>query len=286
MTPRPPATTDTPTRAASRGPALRVLVALAILAALVLLAVRLYALSWTGFSGKTLWDWLDLLFVPVVLAVGGWLLDRSEKHWEQRLADQRSATDRAIAADNQREATLQTYLERMAALLLSQKLREAPAEAEVRAIARSWTLTVLRRLDSERKVIVLRFLYETDLIKTGAAVVNLRGADLNGADLAGINLSHADLHRANLTGANLSEAYLRSADLRGATLTGANLRAAKLYGAYLQGADLRGADLTGAKVQNVSWQGADLREAQILPDQLADARSLRGLLLPDGTKHV
>ena len=67
-------------------------------------------------------------------------------------------------------------------------------------------------------------------IKLGLAVrwaikhkVNLGGADLAVADLAGANLAGAYLAGANLGGANLAEAYLAGANLGGANLAVANV---------------------------------------------------------------
>ena len=267
-------------------PWLRLLAAGLLALALALLAWQLYRVAWAGFAGKTLWDWMDLLIVPIVLAIGGWLLNRSEKEREEQVTARREAINRDIATDTQRETTLQTYFDRMSDLLLTENLRGSEEKSEVRAVARVWTLTVLRRMDRERKVIVLRFLYEADLIHAGRGIVNLNGADFARATLAHINLAQADLHRIDLTGASLFEAYLRNADLRGATLRAANLRGAKLYNAALQGADLRSADLTGAKLKNVSLQGANLRGAQVTEQQLAEARSLRGTIMPDGSQHL
>ncbi len=264
---------------------LRIVAVLAMGAALVILAWRLYAVPWTGFASKTLWDWLDLLIVPIVLAIGGWLLNRSEKEREEAVTGKREAINRDIANDTQRETTLQTYFDRMSDLLLTEGLRTSAEKSEARAVARVWTLTVLRRMDYERKVIVLRFLYEADLIHAGRSIVNLNGADFARANLAHINLGQADLHRIDLTRASLFETYLRNADLRGATLRAANLRGTKLYNAALQGADLRSADLTGAKLKNASLQGANLRGAQVTEQQLAEARSLRGTIMPDGSQH-
>src|SRR5437879_4850277 len=66
-----------------------------------------YRLDWTGFngnskSGKTLWDWLQLLIVPTVLAVAAFLFNLATSRREQQ-----------IALDNQRETLLQEYLDRM-----------------------------------------------------------------------------------------------------------------------------------------------------------------------------
>ena len=53
-----------------------------------------------------------------------------------------------------------------------------------------------------------------------------------------------------------------------------------LQEALLSGADLRGADLSGADLS-----GADLSGANLTDEQLAQARSLEGAIMPDGTKH-
>ena len=82
--------------------------------------------------------------------------------------------------------------------------------------------------------------------------INLRGADLSGADLRGAHLRRADLSGADLSGAHLRRADLRGADLRGAHLSGADLRWADLSGADLSGADLRGADLRWADLSRAS----------------------------------
>ena len=80
----------------------------------------------------------------------------------------------------------------------------------------------------------------------GCRLIRERGAgmDLRGADLWGANLLGADLWGANLWGANLWGANLRGANLEGANLWGANLRGANLWGANLRHANLEGAILT------------------------------------------
>lgn len=90
---------------------------------------------------------------------------------------------------------------------------------------------------------------------------DLRGTHLRGADLSGANLTGAYLIEANLVGADLSGAHLREANLRGANLRGANLSGAYLSGAYLVGADLSGADLREANLIGANLRGADLYKA-------------------------
>ena len=211
--------------------------------------------AWSGLQGKTLWDVLQLAIIPLVLAVGGYLFSQTQKNRDQKITDQRAKVEREIATDRAQENLLQAYLDRMTELLLEKGLRSSEVQSEVRAVARSRTLAVLRGLDGIRKGLLLRFLYESQLIEKDKVVVSLIGADLSEA-----NLRDAYLHDAGLYGANL----------RGADLSEANLRDAHLYGADLRGANLSGADLSGAEVS----------------DELSRAKSLEGATMPDGMKHA
>ena len=95
----------------------------------------------------------------------------------------------------------------MAELLLDNRLLDSQND-KIRKVARVRTLTVLHRLDGERKCALLTFLHESRLIDGDETVINLNGADL----------THADLSRANLFNANLAEANLSSAILNKANL--------------------------------------------------------------------
>lgn len=86
------------------------------------------------------------------------------------------------------------------------------------------------------------------------------------------SLQNADLHNADLSHANLANANLCHANLHGATLSHAELQ-----NANLSETDLKGVNFTGANLQK-----ADLRHSNITAEQLAQAYSLEGALLPDG----
>ena len=93
--------------------------------------------------------------------------------------------------------------------------------------------------------------------------VDLRHADLRGANLQYAELWHADLRGVNLRGAHLGAAELQHANLKRADLRGANLPRAKFRYADLRGADLRGADLRHADLEGADLRGADLRGARL-----------------------
>jgi hypothetical protein len=186
--------------------------------------------SWlprTGFGNKTVWDWLQLLIVPIVLAVASFWFTLQQDTRQQATEDQRA-----------QDAALQAYLDRIGEFMLKENgpLRESEEGDEVNTLARARTLTVLSRLDGDRKARVVQFLYESRLIAKERPVLDLRGADLNDVSLNNVDLS----------GANLSGIELRSANLQIANLQIANLQIANLINADLSDADLFGANLSDA----------------------------------------
>ena len=210
---------------------------------------------------KTFWDWLQLLVIPFVLAGAtlgfGW--------WQANLAQQQHVNDQNLAQDQQRAEILQTYLDNMQDLLIHNNLQKSHLGDEVVLLARERTLIALQRLDSQRKGVLVQFLYDSNLIgysdpfgqNIHPPIIILFGADLTRANLTNAHLSGADLFEVNL-----SSAHLASADLSGA---------------YLEDADLSGTDLSGADLSD-----AYLRGTNITQQQLDQVYSCQGATLPNG----
>jgi Pentapeptide repeats (8 copies) len=260
-----------------------IIVGIAVIAGVIALIFAGYWLDWTGFNvysivwtvresnsttlakvdeqqpAKTLWDWLQLagiVAIPVAVGVGATRFTTKQAQVSEEANRKQRETELQIAESQQRETTLQLYLDRMSELLLERNLRKSKLNTEPRNIARARTLTVLRRLDANRKGSVLQFLHEADLFH----IISLSQADLSRANLKANYLGKADLSFANLEGADLSFTYMGETILIGANLKGASL--------YL-------ADLSGAH----------LRDAIVTAEQLGKAKSLKGATMPDGTKH-
>src|SRR5258708_109550 len=279
-----------------------------ILVVVIALIIIGYWFDWTGFNRsigpqlkpnqqyqpeKTLWDWMSLLIIPGVLALVGFFFTRTERRNEQAIAKQRAETEQDLSIDNQQEAALQGYLDRMSALLLEKNLRESKPGDEVRTVARVRTLAMLYQLNTRRINYMLAFLRESKLVtdNTSTSIItfsaadlsnaNLQGVDFHDIDLSAANLGKADLSETDLIGANLSEAYLRNANLREANLSAANLNGANLYetnlrnanlnSANLSKADLSRADLYGAFLYGAILSGADLSEANLSEANLNSA---------------
>ena len=181
----------------------------------------------------TVRDWLELLMVPLAIAVVGLWFAAHQDARQQQIEDRRAASDRQIAEQSAQEDALQAYLDQMSTLLLDKDLRTSDEDSEVRTLARARTLVVLERLDPSRKTQVMEFLVEEELV--GGVDGEVPIVPLSGADLSGP-------YQVTGGGADLGGAWLNGADL-----SGANLRLAYLVDAGLDGADLSGADLSDAK---------------------------------------
>jgi uncharacterized protein YjbI with pentapeptide repeats len=230
-------------------------------------------------SGKTIWDWLSVLGVPLSLAALG--------YWFQRL--QQKQTD-----DASKEEALQAYFDRLSTLIIDKNLiavatkvweadkklqevekqKTTPEDVETEQqslpyqalsiqdeeflqehqelvnasvdVIRARTLSILRRLDDDtkRKEDVIRFLIDTEIISK--LKLNLSGIDLAGVNLSNANLQGVNLNYANLEGANLSFAILKKVSLSNTNLSYTNLEYATLDGAYLTFANLSFANLRKA----------------------------------------
>jgi hypothetical protein len=134
----------------------------------LILAVHWFGWDWTGLTSatgptlqpneqyrpaKTLWDWLQLLIVPLVLAIAALLFNLANSRTERQIAKDRSEQDRQIAKqryeqdqqiakqhyeqdqqtalDKQREDLLQAYLDRIAELLLEKQLSGASGKYDL-----------------------------------------------------------------------------------------------------------------------------------------------------------
>ena len=263
-----------------------------------------------GFRGMTVRNWLELLVVPLVLLGIGLLFQIQQSEVEERRLEAAQHIEEQRAQDE----ALQTYLEQMGQMLLDKDrpLLQSKEGDEVQLLARARTVTILRRLDSARNRDILQFLREARLVpsnkyeiqehivrldNSNLSEANLKGANLDSFSLQGTDLSGADLRDARLPWSYLPYAKLNGADLRGAYLRGdpdqsgdADLSDADLSDANLSEADLSydnlsSANLQGANLTDAVLRGTNLSNAKVTSEQLAEAKSLEGATMPDGSRH-
>ena len=162
----------------------------------------------------------------------------------------------------------------MSDLMSDRELLESRSGSDARGVARTLTLTTLRRLDGSRKADVVRFLAESGLIDTAfrrrppkcarrsrhdgtnrckaypvssnAAKVSLRGADLRDLALANARLIRVDLSETDLRDATFENALLIDVRLNASDMRDSSFRRATILGGMLSGGRLERADFNGA----------------------------------------
>ncbi|MEG3435697.1 pentapeptide repeat-containing protein [Pannus brasiliensis CCIBt3594] len=207
--------------------------------------------KWTGFGEKKLWDFIQLLIVPIILGLATWGLSEFGKQRE-----------RDLAQDKARQDTLITYLDQMSKLL-SDGLRKAKTDDNKFIIGQAKTVIALRSLDTDRQSLVFQFLQASKLDSLNNDRGILYEARLERIDLGEANIEGANLKRAHLEGATLKGANLFGADLLGARLEGAHLERANLERTHLERAHLEGANLAGANLEGSNLVGANLEGANL-----------------------
>jgi uncharacterized protein YjbI with pentapeptide repeats len=200
---------------------------------------------------KTFWDFLQLLLVPLLLFLIAWLFNG----WQ-------ASRDRSRGENSRQDATLDAYFKEMGDLILDRELQSAPPHAAVHELARTLTLTTVRRLDAERKGDVIWFLAEAGLLNRPKNTQQAK----NGPDTPPVDVGGADFRGADLRGGRLVGTVLDDTDLGGARFDGTELRDASFFGA-----DLHGASFDHSTLNHVLFQDADLSAAALSHTSIQDS---------------
>jgi len=246
-------------------------------------------LSWVGVkdpeksSLKTLWDWMELLIVPAAISIGIWWLNSRDKRRQVEQARVHRETELQSILEQQRQDALQRYLSDIIALVPRFNVEAARDTSSPIAIARAKTLATLFLLDSDRKAVLIQFLYDMQLITAPDdenayyPILDIERANLRQANLANASLWRVVLHHADLRGANLQMSILTEADLFRCNASEANFQGAELINCKMNHAKLVAARLVSTNASELKLAFADAREADFSGSLLheADFRSAR-----------
>jgi BTB/POZ domain-containing protein KCTD9 len=224
--------------------------------------------NWTGIREKKGLDLLQIILLPLILALMTASFQNCTKQREE-----------GLAADKARQESYSRYIDQMSDLLINKALGIAKPHAEVFILAQSRTAMALRELDPKKQDLLLRFIQSVDLYnpQTRSGLLQnayLRSINLSNADLRQINLSNADLGEANLENDNLSNANLSNANFRNANLSNTKLTSANLSGTEtnLIEANLIKANLIGANLIQANLKEANLIKANLFNANLSESK--------------
>ncbi len=220
---------------------------------------------------RTLWDWLELLIIPIVLVfIAYWLNRRSQEIENKQKVEQQSKQDAQKKKefeqeeDRKSEEALQNYIDRMTDLLLrgNHKIADSVDGSIIRKVARSMTINTLRVLGKfdRRQGLVILFLYESGLINKENSFI-----DLHGADAMDVQLNLATIESANLSDINFNEANFEYSILTNTDFSNSRFRLANFYSAFLENAQFYNStiwisNLTSTSLTNANFSKSTLNE--------------------------
>lgn len=237
--------------------------------------------EWTGFGpyqeitgvarGKTLWDWLELVIVPVAIAFVVFIYTQFEKKKNKRVED-----------ENYNSNLLESFFKTITELLLKDDLKGDLNKKRI-SIARSRIIMIFGQLDGQRKGQVLQFLYESDLIDK-EPMFHLRGANISDAVLDRIVLKNAEIKSANFENTTIQNSNLNEIDLTGCNFKNANLSNSLVDNANFSYTDLSESVLQNLDLSTVDFEGAiltnaNLTESTIKQSQLDSIHEKKGINL-------
>jgi uncharacterized protein YjbI with pentapeptide repeats len=269
---------------------------------IVIAVLRGYQISWTGFGAfpvqkdysgaRKLWDWMQLLLVPVLVAVVGWWLTRTQKASEEHTSRERAS-----------EEVVERFFDQIAELVTTYSHPDLPQHARETAalLIRARTIPALRRLDGTRKALVLMHLGELGLTQPESLATGRQSDEgralLDGADLSDLAWAGGDMRKVVLNNVSLKRACVTRADLTYARIThcsfaGADLRGAVFYLGAMTNVDLSWANLAEARLsttrmtkvrfdharcRKLSLAGTSLRDVSFVRASLQNARLVKAV---------
>ncbi|MEM8862028.1 MAG: pentapeptide repeat-containing protein [Chloroflexota bacterium] len=206
--------------------------------------------AWYGFSptttptspGKTLWDWLELLIIPIAIASFSWFQNEAEN---SKRRDQYEEAKRA-EIDRKRQEIFENYLTKINKLSRQEEGKRTQSDL---LDARIQTITTINQLDAMRNRLILKYLREYELLQvsdTDSQKISLENADFSFAELDGVNFDTIYLRESIFDNASLNGATFNNCRLMGAKFNDAQLIKAHFNDARLDSAKFIRANLTGA----------------------------------------
>ncbi|CCI23455.1 pentapeptide repeat-containing protein [Microcystis aeruginosa] len=219
--------------------------------------------KWSGFQKKSFWDWLQLLIVPLMLALGAFYLN--------------SASESSRVQEQIKQEILTDYFSKMQDLIVeTKKVKETsgykeshPKDQEVRLLpefkptAQALTLSVLEQLDGKRKGKVITYLAESQLI----TVDNNKPSTQPEIKLYGINLDDIELGNKGQRN-SLNEDEMTIIDK--IKIKNANMKRANLSGLQLLYSELNGSNLENATLENVNFTGSTMIGSRFINGKITD----------------
>ena len=150
-------------------------------------------------------------------------LDEQRRNQEFQISEARRSQDIAIALNKQRDQVFDSYIRELSHLLLISNYRLSRSMLD--SIVRPMTLTILRQIDPPRKSLLLKFLYESKMIRRaeGNFLLDLSDGDFNGVRVEKISMANLSVVGASFVNSSFFAMDLTEGDFERTDFTDASL---------------------------------------------------------------
>jgi len=210
-------------------------------------------------------------------------LDEQRRTQELALDEARRSQDLSISENKQRDSVFNVYIRDLTNLLLENNYQLT--RPMLNLIIRPMTLTVLRQLDSTRKVLLIKFLYESKMLRTDHENmrVDLTDGDLNGIHLDSIQMDYLSLRGASLINSSFISSNLEMSDFQNVDLTNSLFLNTMLSESTFYRARLVRTQFNDSTLTLCDFHLVDLTRSFLLKEQLYSTL-YNMAILPNGTQ--
>lgn len=256
--------------------------------------------EYTGFSGKTFWNWLELLGVPLIIAFVGWRFSMEQKNRELLI----TSKERINALDLEKKkhlyssmkfqySVLRESIDTINSMLHDHDQVVDTTTDEFKRIFRAKVIATIIILDNKRNRIFI------DFIQSISAAVDLSNSNFSYMGLSNCNISKFRFSNSTLRNITIRRTVIDNATFKGSTLqsidffeaTGhivdfsdATLIDVDFRDSILKDIDFSNSEFvrgsfTGAEIINGNFKGASFDSKSLLDDPKI---KFRNTILPSG----
>lgn len=253
-----------------------------------------YWLQETGFSGKYLWDWLNLAILPISLSSVLYFLQSSEKK-----------KDRAIEEEKQRETDFREYTRYITSLIKDINLDNYEDCNSIHAIANLETSTIISKLDNKRLGFLISFLSSSGLIQkrmNDYTLISINNIDLsslslnpfvfqtcylNSCKFSNSNLELFQFQNSTLFNLDFSNAIINFSDFSNSKIIGTKFVNSKLAGAIFSNSEIKSSNFSNSlllqsEFKNCKFNGVNFTNACLDQTNFQNVRYTNNTIWPEG----
>lgn len=201
---------------------------------------------------------------------------------ELLLDETRRSQDLVIADKYHRDSVFNVYIRDLTGILIRNKFHLNRRLLD--SVIRPMTLTILRQLDSSRKVLLLKYLYESKMLQTNFDETRV---DLSDADLDHIRIDQIRLHNLSLVGSSLKNSTFIGTDLTNADFERTDLSNSIFFNVNLNQVsfyrtNLQNVNFSQSKFSRTDLTKSNLNQSTISRFQFEQVSSFNHAILPNG----